>query len=112
MGAFSACSMHDPLVAAEGLYRVQAQSVVAEHRCGCPETRGILVPRPGIEPRFPALEGGFLIAGPPAQSLFRLVWFFFRSINAFKVSTLVYSAFKSFQFSSSDFVSISLHFYR
>ena len=50
-------------------------SVVAVHRRGCPETCGILDPRPGIEPRFPALEGGFLTAGPPAQSLFRLVCF-------------------------------------
>ena len=60
--------MRDSLVAAEGLYRVQAQSVVAEHMCGCPETRGILVPRPGIEPVFPALEGGFLTAEPHQHS--------------------------------------------
>lgn len=52
-----------------------AGSVVAGHRRGCPETCGILYLRPGIEPSFPALEGGFLTAGPPAQSLFRLVWF-------------------------------------
>ena len=50
-------------------------SVVAVHRRGCPETCGILDPQPGTEPRFPALEGGFLTAGPPAQSLFRLVCF-------------------------------------
>ena len=29
---------------------------------------GILVPRPGIEPMSPALEGGFLTAGPPGKS--------------------------------------------
>ena len=26
---------------------------------------GILVPQPGIEPMPPALEGGFLVTGPP-----------------------------------------------
>ena len=31
--------------------------------------RGILVPQPGIEPVSPALEGGFLTAGPPEKSL-------------------------------------------
>ena len=31
--------------------------------------RWILVPRPGIKPTSPALEGGFLISGPPGKSL-------------------------------------------
>ena len=35
----------------------------------CPRARGFLVPRPGIKHVFPALEGGFLITGPPGQSL-------------------------------------------
>ena len=30
---------------------------------------GISVPRPGIEPTSPALEGGFLTTGPPGKSL-------------------------------------------
>ena len=30
---------------------------------------GILVPRPGIKPTSPALEGGFLTLGPPGKSL-------------------------------------------
>ena len=38
--------------------------------CGlsCPAACGILVPRPGIEPVSPALEGGFLTTGPPGKS--------------------------------------------
>ena len=31
--------------------------------------RGILVPQPGIKSASPALEDGFLIAGPPGKSL-------------------------------------------
>ena len=30
---------------------------------------GILVPRPGMEPVFPALAGRFLTPGPPGKSL-------------------------------------------
>ena len=39
--------------------------------CGlsCPAACGILVPRPGIEPASPALEGGFFTNGPPGKSL-------------------------------------------
>ena len=39
--------------------------------CGlsCPRACGVLVPQPGIEPTFPALEGGFLTTGPPGESL-------------------------------------------
>ena len=33
-----------------------------------PAARGILLPRPGIEPMYPALEGGFLTTGPPGKS--------------------------------------------
>ena len=33
----------------------------------CPMARGILVPRPGIEPGSSALEGGFLTTGPPGK---------------------------------------------
>ena len=35
----------------------------------CPVACGILVPRPGIEATTPALEGGFLTTGPPAEFL-------------------------------------------
>ena len=38
-------------------------------RLSCPVACGILVPRPGIEPASPALEGGFLITRAPAKSL-------------------------------------------
>ena len=34
----------------------------------CPTACGILVPRPGIEPASPALEGGFFTTGPPGNS--------------------------------------------
>ena len=44
-------------------------SVVAAHGLICPAACGILVPRPGIEPASPALEGGFLTTGPPGKSL-------------------------------------------
>ena len=39
--------------------------------CGvsCSEARGILVPRPGIEPSSPALQNRFLTTGPPGKSL-------------------------------------------
>ena len=33
-----------------------------------PQHVGILVPRPGIEPASPALEGGFFTTGPPGKS--------------------------------------------
>ena len=37
--------------------------------CGlsCSMACGILVPQPGIEPSFPALEGKFLTTGPPGK---------------------------------------------
>ena len=39
------------------------------HGLSCPAACGILVPRPGIEPMSPALEGRFLTTGPPGKSL-------------------------------------------
>ena len=42
-------------------------SVAVAHRFSCPMACGILVPRPGIEPTSPALEGGFLTTGPPGK---------------------------------------------
>ena len=43
-------------------------SVAVARRLSCLTARGILVPRPGIEPVSPALEGGFLTTGPPGKS--------------------------------------------
>ena len=43
-------------------------SVVAVHGLSCPAACGILVPRPGIKPPSPALEGRFLTTGPPGKS--------------------------------------------
>ena len=43
-------------------------SLVVAHRLSCPKACGILVPRPGIQPKFPALKGGFLTTGPPGKS--------------------------------------------
>ena len=35
---------------------------------------GILIPQPGIEPVYPALQGGILTAGPPGKSLSLFSW--------------------------------------
>ena len=43
-------------------------SVVAAHGLSCTAACGILVPRPGIEPVSPALEGGFFTTAPPGKS--------------------------------------------
>ena len=43
-------------------------SVVVAHGLSCLEACGILVPRPGIKPTSPALEGRFLTTGPPGKS--------------------------------------------
>ena len=45
-----------------------AGSVVAACRLCSPLARGILVPRPEIEPASPVLEGRFLTTGPPRNS--------------------------------------------
>ena len=42
-----------------------ADSVVAVCGLSCSEACGILVPQPGIEPKSPGLQGGFLTTGPP-----------------------------------------------
>ena len=46
----------------------QGFSLVVVPGLSCPEACGILVPRPGIEPGPPALEGRFLTTGPPGKS--------------------------------------------
>ena len=44
-------------------------SLVEARGLSCPVVCGILVPRPGIEPMSPALEGRFFTTGPPGKSL-------------------------------------------
>ena len=46
-----------------------AGSVLVACRLSCSVACGILVPWPGIEPAYAALQGGFLITGPPGKSL-------------------------------------------
>ena len=48
-------------------------SLVAACWLSFSEERGILVPRPGIEPASPALRGRFLTTGPPGKSGFYLL---------------------------------------
>ena len=43
-------------------------SLIEACELSCPEACGILVPRPGVEPESPALEGGFFTPGPPGKS--------------------------------------------
>ena len=56
-----------------GLFKIKKKKCwlhwvfMAASRLSCPEACGILVPRPGMEPKSPALEGGFLITGPPEK---------------------------------------------
>ena len=51
-------------------------SVVGACGLSCPVACGILVPQPRIEPRSPALEGGFFTTGPPGKSLFFVLFVF------------------------------------
>ena len=44
-------------------------SVVVLCRLSCPVACGILLPQPGVELEFPALEDRFLTKGPPGKSL-------------------------------------------
>ena len=44
-------------------------SLVEVSGLSCPAACGILVPRPGMEPASPALEGRFLTTEPPGKSL-------------------------------------------
>ena len=43
-------------------------SLVVAHGLSCPAPCGILVPKPGMEPESPALEGRFLTTGLPGKS--------------------------------------------
>ena len=51
------------------LYSWCVGSVAIALRLSYPEVDGILVPRPGIKPVSPALQGGFLTTGLPGQPL-------------------------------------------
>ena len=53
-----------------------AGSVVVARGLSCPMARGILAPRPGIEPMSLALECKFLTTGPPGKS--HLLLFFLK----------------------------------
>ena len=55
------CGTQDPFI-------VTCRFFVVERRLSGPRASGILVPWPGIEPMFPALEGRFLTTGPPGKS--------------------------------------------
>ena len=64
-------------------------SVVAVRRFSSPEACGILVPKPVIEPGFPALERGFLTTGPQGKSLWlAFLLNVFASFTAVSVSPL------------------------
>ena len=56
------------LVVARGIRSAQA-SVVAVRHSRSTDCR-VLVPRPGIEPTSPALQGRFLITGPPGSHIY------------------------------------------
>ena len=47
----------------------QVGSVVVACRLSFPTARGILVPRPGIEPTCPTFQDGFFTTGLPGKSL-------------------------------------------
>ena len=66
--------LHRVLVAVHGIFHCGTQtlqlcSVVVVCGFSCPSTCGVLVPRPGIKPVFPAWQGRFLTTGPPGKSL-------------------------------------------
>ena len=59
------------LVLAHELLAAVLGSAAVVHSHSCPAACGILVPRPGIEPKHmsPALAGEFLTTGPPGKFL-------------------------------------------
>ena len=68
--------LHWVLVASHGswahrldLWCRHVGTVVAASWLSCSSACGILVPQLGIEPMFPALQGGFLTTGPSGKSL-------------------------------------------
>ena len=71
---FSSCGMQAPehlgsvVCSKQALSLRRSSSVVLGRGLSCPMACGILVPRTGIEPVSPALEGGFFTTGPPGMS--------------------------------------------
>ena len=74
--AWASLSLWHAVSRAHGLCSLQHAGSLVEARssvvaaCGlsCPAAPEILVPRPGIEPTSPALEGRFFTTGPPWES--------------------------------------------
>ena len=65
--------LHQVLVEPCGIFDVSRGTAVVARGLQCAwasvvAARGILVPRPGIEPVSPALQGTFLTTGPPGKS--------------------------------------------
>ena len=72
-----------------------AGSLIEAHGLSYPAACGILVPRPGIEPASPALEGGFFTAGPPGKSpdtyiLFQIL-FHYKLLEDIEYGSLYYT---------------------
>ena len=76
------CSARDLCCLLLNLLFWHMDSVVAALRLSCPMACGILVPRPGITPTSPALQGGFLTPGPPASPHILVVSNFWRMPEA------------------------------
>ena len=55
-------------------------SLIVACRPSCPAACGIPVPQTGIEPTSPALEGGFITAGPPGSP----------NVEIFKIEISIY----------------------
>ena len=73
--SLSSCGMRAPgcvgfiVCGTRALSLRRTSSIVVVCGLSCPTACRILVPPPGIEPTFPALEGGFFTTGPPGKSL-------------------------------------------
>ena len=74
-GLLSSCGAQAPghvgsvVCGMQALSLRRASSVVVAHGFSFPTARGILVPRPGIKPASPALEGGFFTTGRQGSPL-------------------------------------------
>ena len=56
--------VRDSLAAVQGLSSLVQDSLVAARELSSLAACGILVPRPGVAPAFPELQGRFLTSGP------------------------------------------------
>ena len=59
--------MHTSPVVASGLWSICTGTIITARRFSCSSVCGILVPQPGIEPTFLAVQGRFLTTGPPGS---------------------------------------------